>query len=187
MTFEIKRVEYIGSFPDYLKAQIPPYPQIAIAGRSNVGKSTLINKITNRKSIAKVSSTPGKTRLLNFFEINNKYLIVDLPGYGYAKVSKKERDTWKPMVEGFLTNSDKLRGLVLLIDGRRGFQKEEEDLLDFCNHIELKTAIVFTKCDKLNQSQKTKLKNSNQGCIFFSSITGIGKLELLKKVYRMFN
>lgn len=183
MSIKVNTVEYVGSFPDYAKAVIPPYPQIAIAGRSNVGKSSLINKITNRKSIAKVSSTPGKTRLLNFFVVNGKYIIIDLPGYGYAKVSKKERARWRPMVEGLLKGSDRLRGLIMLIDGRRGAQNEEVELLKFCDYLSINSFVVFTKVDKLKQSQRAKLRNTYKECLFFSAATGEGKQELLEYMF----
>jgi GTP-binding protein len=185
MSVKIQTVEYVGSFPGYGKAKIPPYPQVAVAGRSNVGKSSLINKITSRKSIARVSSTPGKTRMLNFFTINNRYLLVDLPGYGYAKVSRKERIGWRPMVESLLVESGRLRGLVLLVDGRRGMQDEEYELLDYCGHLGLETMLVFTKIDKLKQSERAALKNSYNNCLFFSAVTGEGKKELLNGIYEM--
>ncbi|MBD3170577.1 MAG: YihA family ribosome biogenesis GTP-binding protein [candidate division Zixibacteria bacterium] len=187
MSAEIKTIEFIGSFPDYQKAKIPPYPQVAIAGRSNVGKSSLINKVTGRKAIARVSSTPGKTRMLNFFSVNDRYLIIDLPGYGYAKVSKNERRNWQPMVEGLLTNSDKLKGLVLLADGRRGLQEEEIELMDFCEHYHVEGILIFTKIDKLKQSEKARLKNSFPGSIFFSAVTGQGKGELLGMLFDLWS
>ncbi|MBD3234489.1 MAG: YihA family ribosome biogenesis GTP-binding protein [candidate division Zixibacteria bacterium] len=181
----IKKVEFIGSFPDYSNAKIPHFPQIAFAGRSNVGKSSLINRLVGRKSIAKVSSTPGKTRLLNFFLINDRYLFVDLPGYGYAKASKRERNRWKPMVEAFLSGSDQLRGLIILVDGRRGIQPEEFELIEYAEHCQVTPAVVFTKADKLNQSQRAKIRNQYSNCLFFSSVTGEGKKELLNYVFEL--
>ena len=185
MSIKVKTVEYVGSFPDYQKAKLPHYPQIAIAGRSNVGKSSLINKIMGRKSIARVSSTPGKTRMLNFFAINDKYMIIDLPGYGYAKVAKEERSNWRPMVEGLLKGSPHIKGLLLLIDGRRGAEQEELELLEFCDYLNLYFAVVFTKADKLNQSQRAKLRNTYENCLFFSAVSGEGKKELLEYVFNI--
>ncbi len=186
MAFEIKNAEYLASYPDIKKAKLPPFPQVAFAGRSNVGKSSLINKLVGRKALAKVSSTPGKTRMLNFFLINNKYLWADLPGYGYAKVPKAMKQSWKAMVEGYLEGNDKLRGIVLLVDGRRGLQLEEKQLLDFCEYLGLNTVIVFTKADKLKQSERAKIRNKFPNCLFFSVLSGEGKRELLKIIGQLF-
>ena len=107
------------------------YPEIAFAGRSNVGKSSLINKILNRKKIAQVSKTPGKTKALNYFEINHKYYFVDLPGYGYAKVSKKERGSWGELIESYLVMSKNLKGIVHIIDCRRGIMDIDWALIEY--------------------------------------------------------
>ncbi len=120
--------EYVGSF--FKVEDIPKtgYPEIAFAGRSNVGKSTLINKILNRKKLAQVSKSPGKTRALNYFEIDHKYYFVDLPGFGYAKISKKDRERWGKLIESYFKTSKKLKGVIHIIDSRRGLLDSDRSL-----------------------------------------------------------
>ncbi len=132
----------------------PALPEIAFAGRSNVGKSSLINTLVNRKHLVKTSSTPGKTRLINFFEINSRICFVDLPGFGYAKVSASERKSWQPMVEKYLTSRPTLKGVALLIDIRRGPGREEFDLLDFLRHYAIPCIHVLTKADKFSKNKQ---------------------------------
>lgn len=134
--------------------QFPPgnSPQVAIAGRSNSGKSSFINTLARQK-IAKVSGTPGKTRLLNIFDVEKKFWLVDMPGYGYAARSHKERDQWEKMIENYLMQSENLRGLILLMDIRRDWSQEESMILDFCNAMDLKVVVGLTKADKLSRSQ----------------------------------
>ena len=136
--------------------QYPPaaLPEIAFAGRSNVGKSSLINTLVNRKHLVKTSSTPGKTRLLNFFLINNRVQFVDLPGFGYAKVSVSERESWRPMVGTYLTGRPTLKGVVLLFDLRREPGREERDLIDFLHHHHIPCIPVLTKADKFSRSRQ---------------------------------
>jgi len=110
-------------------------PEVAFVGRSNSGKSSLINTLVNRKGLAKTSSTPGRTRLVNFFRINNKLTFVDLPGYGYAKVPGSMKSEWQPMIEGYLTDRDNLKGVVLIMDIRRPPEEEEELLIEFLNSL----------------------------------------------------
>ena len=134
--------------------QFPPgkMPQVAIAGRSNSGKSSFINTLA-RSKVAKVSGTPGKTRLLNIFDVESKFWLVDMPGYGYAARSHGERQDWEKMIEEYLVNSENLRGLILLMDVRRKWSEEESMLLDFCNAHELGLVVGLTKADKLSRSK----------------------------------
>jgi GTP-binding protein len=134
-------------------AEIPPAesPEVALAGRSNVGKSTLINALTGRKKLARTSQTPGCTRGLIFYNIDDRSTLVDLPGYGWAKRSKAERSQWKRLVEHYLARREGLAGVLILIDVRRGPEQEELDLADFLDQHGLRTAWALTKCDKLKR------------------------------------
>ncbi|MED5579011.1 MAG: ribosome biogenesis GTP-binding protein YihA/YsxC [Nitrospinota bacterium] len=135
-------------------------PEIAFTGRSNVGKSSLINFVLGRKNLVKVSNTPGKTRLINFFDISanpSDFLLVDLPGYGYAKGPVKEKEQWQVMIEEFLENRKELLGIFLLIDSRRGIQEMDMNLLEWLVAYNLKACIIFTKIDKLKRSEQIKI------------------------------
>ena len=127
----------------------PGPPEVAIAGRSNVGKSSLLNRLVGRRGLARISATPGRTRQLNFFLIAADLVMVDLPGYGFAVGSEAERRAWGPLVETYLRERPTLTGVVLVVDVRRGTESEEEELLAYLGGIGLPTAIVATKLDKL--------------------------------------
>jgi len=179
--------QFVGSF--FALDQLPKdgLPQIAIAGRSNVGKSSLLNRILGRKKLAKVSSTPGRTRSLNFFLIDNRFYLVDLPGYGYAKASKTLREQWGQLVDAYFANSDKLIGLVLLLDCRREPSREDVELLEWLSNRSLPTMVAITKSDKLSRNrlnERIKIIEENLGApaIPFSSVSGLGKRELLASV-----
>ena len=135
-------------------------PELAIAGKSNVGKSSLINALVNRKNLAKISSTPGRTQLINFFLINGKLSLVDLPGYGYAKVPLHIRQTWKPMVESYLQTREDIRLVILIIDARRGASAEDLNLLDWLDYHRIPSLIVLTKTDKLSQIERAQQKKN---------------------------
>lgn len=145
------KVEYIKScvFPeDYPKTQLP---EVAFAGRSNAGKSSLINQISDAK-IANVSSTPGKTRLLSFFNVREKYILVDMPGYGYAKRSGDEQKSWENMVEVYIQKREQLKGLILVMDIRREWTEEEELLKMYLEKAGIPMAVALTKTDKISKS-----------------------------------
>lgn len=138
--------------PEQLVA--PPETQIAFAGRSNVGKSSLLNALGNRKNLAKVSSTPGKTRSVNFFLVKkHNFFLVDLPGYGYAKRSKAERDVWAELISQYLEQTEQLKLLLLLIDVRIPPQELDKNMLAFAHQVGLKVQPVLTKCDKMKQEE----------------------------------
>ena len=168
-------------------------PEIAFAGRSNVGKSSLINTLINRKNLVKTSATPGKTRLINFFSINEEFVFVDLPGYGYAKVSKQERALWGPMVEAYLAGRRNLKGVALLQDIRREPGEEEHDLVDFLHHIGLPFFLAFTKADKLSKNKQisrvkqvqTRLSLQKDDFVVFSAKTGQGKEAIWQHITLM--
>lgn len=180
--------EFTGSFFGLDQLPRDRKAQIAVAGRSNVGKSSLLNKLAGRRKIAKVSGTPGKTRSLNFFLVNNKFYVVDLPGYGYAKVSKKEHRSWGKLIEEYLGKCDDLIGLILLLDCRRDTSQKDMDLLDWLSNRGLPVLIVVTKTDKINRDKvNRKLKQIKKelgtGAVAFSTVTGVGKKTLTDSVF----
>ena len=138
--------------------QYPPlkYPEMAFAGRSNVGKSSLINTLVNRKRLVKTSSTPGRTQLINFFDINNRITFVDLPGYGYAKVPTAVRKKWGPMIETYLSGRRSLKGVVVIMDIRRIPRQEEHNLIAWLEHYSIARILVLTKTDKLSKTKQDK-------------------------------
>jgi GTP-binding protein len=165
-------------------------PEVAFAGRSNVGKSSLLNCLVRRKSFARVSRTPGRTREINFFRINNGFVLVDLPGYGYARISKEQKAAWKPLIEGYLRRTTQLRGIVLLLDIRREPSDDDRDMLDFLAEMEVPTLIALTKTDKLSKQAARQrateiaadLALDAEQVIPFSAHTGEGRVELLEAI-----
>src|SRR5215510_10288888 len=149
---KISSVEFVGAAAKPGSYPKLSHPEIAFAGRSNVGKSSLINRLLDRK-IARTSSTPGRTQQLNFFEINKKLIFVDLPGYGYAQVSKQDRQQWQRLIEDYLIKAPNLCGVVIIVDIRRGPEAEEAALCDFLTHHQRSFVLVATKCDKLKRGQ----------------------------------
>ena len=152
---QFQKAEFVASSGTF--SQIPPCNsmEIAFAGRSNVGKSTLINKIFQRKSLARVSAVPGKTATINFYRLD-PLTIVDLPGYGYAKVAKSEKERWSGLISGYLGADRDLRLILLLIDMRHAPSKDDLQMIDFLVESELPFLIVLTKADKLNKTERTK-------------------------------
>jgi GTP-binding protein len=136
--------------------QFPPenLPEIAVVGRSNVGKSSLINALVGQTGLARTSRTPGRTRLVNWFEIDAKFHLVDLPGYGYAEVSRDMRESWRPLIESYLTDRKTLAGVLLLIDVRRGVQDEELDFVPWLEARETPIVVALTKSDKLAKNKR---------------------------------
>jgi GTP-binding protein len=161
-------------------------PEVAFAGRSNVGKSSLLNRLIHRKKFARVSNTPGRTREVNFFKVNNEFVLVDLPGYGYARVSKERRAEWRPLIESYLRNSPQLRGIVHLLDSRHDPTEDDRQMLEFLSEIEIPTVIVLTKIDKLRPAERktriteisTQLGLDEEQVIVFSAVTGEGRNDL---------
>jgi GTP-binding protein len=133
-------------------------PQVAFAGRSNVGKSSLINAVLNRKSLVKTSATPGKTQLINFFLINGAFYCVDLPGYGYAKTPRDVQDSWAPMIEGYLRDSPQIRTVVVLLDVRRDPDERDARLIAWLSHYRIPSLVVLTKADKVTRQQAMKVQ-----------------------------
>ena len=190
---EIKQAEFTtsavkpGQYPEDGRVEI------AFVGRSNVGKSSLINTVTNRRKLVKVSQTPGKTRLINFFIINNQFYFVDLPGYGYAKVSKSEQAKWGGMMEQYLINRPQLKKVALLVDCRHKPTGDDVMMYEWIKHYGYQVIVVATKKDKLNKSElqrsakgiKETLKlNPEDNLVFFSSLKKEGKEELLNEMFK---
>lgn len=166
------------------------FPEVAFAGKSNVGKSSLINALLNRKNLAKTSSSPGRTQSINFFRVNGKISFVDLPGYGYARVPLALRRAWKPMVESYLQIRKELRLVVVILDARREVSPEDLDLMDWLDHHRIPFLLVLTKADKLSALDRARKKRilrenplfAGMDVLFFSALTGEGKVELWKKI-----
>lgn len=166
------------------------YPEVAFAGRSNVGKSSLLNALVRRKAFARVSKTPGRTREINFFAVNGLFVLADLPGYGYAKISKTRQAEWRPLIEGFLKKSPRMRGVVQLLDIRRDPSDDDKQMLDMLADLELPTLICVTKIDKLSKGAVAarvkelagSLALDPEQIIPFSAVTGEGRDELAEAV-----
>ncbi|WP_100011970.1 ribosome biogenesis GTP-binding protein YihA/YsxC [Lentibacillus sediminis] len=161
-------------------------PEIALAGRSNVGKSSFINKLINRKNLARTSSKPGKTQTLNFYRLNDRFYFVDVPGYGYAKVSKKEREKWGRMMETYFEERDTLKAVVLITDVRHEPTVADVQMYDFLKYYELPVLVVATKLDKvpknkrashLKRTRETLEMEPEDNLLPFSAETGDGKEE----------
>lgn len=163
------------------------FPEVALAGRSNVGKSSLINKMVNRKALARTSSTPGKTRTINFYNVNDMIYFVDLPGYGYAKVSKEEKAKWGNIIEEYLNERENLRLAILLVDSRHEPTKDDVMMFQWIKATKKRVVVVATKTDKLTKNQlsknmyvikKTLSMKEDDRLVFFSAQTGAGRDEL---------
>jgi len=151
----IKKASFIISNTDFRKCPSPDKPEFAFIGRSNVGKSSLINMLTNNKNLAKISGTPGKTQLINHFGIDDKWYMVDLPGYGFAKVSKTLKAEWDKMIREYLTLRENLVAIFILVDSRLDPQKIDLEFILWCAEQEVPFALIFTKADKQSHSKTT--------------------------------
>jgi GTP-binding protein len=168
----------------------PLFSEIAFAGRSNVGKSSLINALLNRKSLVKTSRTPGRTQLINFFMINDSFYLVDLPGYGYAKVPPKIKREWGPMVESYFSNRHNLDAVVLAMDIRRTPKEEEKNLLKLFDYLNLQKILILTKSDKLSKNKQIQQQSVYAKSLFvdesqlflFSAKSLQGKEHIMKKI-----
>ncbi len=189
---EIKQSDFVISAVTSGQYPKDGFPEVAFVGKSNVGKSSLINTITNRKKLAKVSATPGKTRLVNFFLINKVVFFVDLPGYGYAKISKSQQQSWGNMIESYLKGRETLKKFVLLVDSRH--KPTDDDILmnNWIRHYGIECIIVSTKIDKLTKNEIFKsdklirdtLKlSSDEKILHFSSLKRTGKEELIDTIF----
>jgi GTP-binding protein len=190
----IRRLEFLGGMAD-ANGWRPDakLPEVAFAGRSNVGKSSLINALVHRRKLARVSNTPGRTREINFFSVNDAFVLADLPGYGYARVSKEKRAAWRPLIEGYLQGSPTLRGVVQLLDARRTPSDDDLQMLEFLAHVATPSIIVATKVDKLTKAQRTTRIDelareagvTVDQVIPFSAVTGEGRDELAEAIVEL--
>ena len=187
---KIKSAKFITSATKPYQYTTADLSEIAFAGRCNVGKSSLINTLVNHKHLVKTSSTPGRTQLINFFNINDAMGFVDLPGYGYAKVPVSVRKKWGPMIETFLSQRESLKGIVVIMDVRRTPGTEEIDLLRWLAYYNIASILVITKADKLSRNKQTKQVNTiiqalgvaKDEIILFSAKTRLGKDAVWKAI-----
>lgn len=189
---KIRTVEFRISVasPDQERPQ--DLPQIAFSGRSNVGKSSLINTLLRRtrKKIAHVSGQPGKTQTLNFYVVNDEFYLVDLPGFGYAKVPKTVRDQWRPLIERYLKEEEKLLGVVHLVDVRHSPSQDDRQMIEFLAELGIPTLVVLTKVDKLTKTMRgvrvpavaEELQLDPEQVLPFSSKTGEGRDDLVESI-----
>lgn len=168
-------------------------PEIAFGGRSNVGKSSLINSLAQRKKLVKISGTPGHTQLVNFFNINDAMCLVDLPGYGYAKAPIAEKEAWGRMVEGYLFERENLRGIVVIMDLRRGPEDDDMMLVKAAPNLGIQPILVFTKADKYSRAQRKRrrdeiakeLGEEADALMLYSSKDGLGREDLWRRLTQL--
>ena len=189
----IRSVEFLGSVVALDQPLPSRLPQVAVAGRSNVGKSFLINRLLGRprRKVARVSAQPGKTQALNFYEVNRTFLLVDLPGMGYAKAPKAVRDSWRRLVRGYLAESEELRGVVYLVDSRHPPTAGDLEFVEYLAQTGTPTLIALTKVDKLKPRERARgiapatldrLGVSSEQVVSTSAKTGEGAEELLDAI-----
>lgn len=187
---KINKSEFVKSATKPSQFPPPDRPEIAFGGRSNVGKSSLINSLLNRTRLVKTSKTPGATQLVNFFNINDTLYLVDLPGYGYAKVPISLRDAWGPMVETYLGSRPNLRAIVILMDIRRGPMPDDMKMIEACPHFGIQPILVFTKADKFGKNARMErrrkiaeeLRTPPGELILYSSTKNFGQDELWDRI-----
>jgi len=192
----IRSLEFIGPMAS-ADGWRPPseLPEVAFAGRSNVGKSSLLNRLVRRKAFARVSNTPGRTREINFFKVNDRFVLADLPGYGYAKIAKSRKAEWVPLIEGYLRGSPALRGVVQLLDVRHDPSADDLQMLDFLAELGAPTVVVLTKIDKLRPREilervhaiASSLQLADEQVIPFSAQTNVGRDELAAAIVDLIN
>ena len=186
---EIKSAKFITSATNISTINLDDYNQIAFVGRSTVGKSSLINMLTQNSKLCKTSATPGRTRLINYFLINNNIYFVDLPGYGFAKASKSEVANWQSMIEPYLINNSNLKCVCMLVDIRIEPTDQDKQMLKFLNYYQIPFIIIATKCDKFGKSkikpQIQKIANylgvGSSNVFPSSSDNGLGRIDILNK------
>jgi GTP-binding protein len=191
---KILTAEFVVSAPGPKQFPLDSRPQIAFAGRSNVGKSSIINSLLHRKNLVKTSQTPGKTQLINFFIINGSFYFVDLPGYGYAHVPRAVTDAWAPMIEGYLEGSSSLSAVVVLLDIRRTPDERDIRLLEWLRQYDIPVVYALTKTDKLNRQETEKARRTISAglglsgpLLLTSAKSGLGMKELWGEIVKRIN
>ena len=187
---KIKKVKLYKSVYEPKELPQTPFNEVAFVGRSNVGKSSLLNTLANNIKLAKVSSQPGKTRSINFYLVNDKFFLVDLPGYGFAKVPFSEQKRWRELIEGYLTGRDRLKGVFLLVDSKVGPTEKDLQMKEWLDFYQIPYVVVATKVDKLKSSQRRNLekrirealKDKELKVIPFSAKSREGREQLLKEI-----
>lgn len=174
-------ISTLSEFPKVKSARGEILPDVVLAGKSNVGKSSLINHLFRQK-IARTSATPGKTQLINFFQIDDLFLLVDLPGYGFAKASKEKVREWSEAIDGYLNKRTTIGLILLLVDSRREFASEDVDLFDWAQEKRIPLLVIFTKTDKLKASEKEILVKKHPGALFYSIKDSKARLILESKI-----
>jgi len=193
----MSKIEFIKSVSVLDQLPKTKLPEVALAGRSNVGKSSFINTLFNRKGLAKTSSTPGKTRTLNYYLVDNKFYIVDLPGFGYAKVSKSERDYWEKVLIKYFQNNENISRVIHFIDSRHKPTQLDIVLNQFLTELDIPYIVLLNKVDKLKQSELAKAKKEikeffpelsmGDNLFLFSSVKGTGKKELINFLFNSYS
>ncbi len=184
----IKKAQFITSLDAFRDYPGIGRPEIAMVGKSNVGKSSMINRLTNNGKLARTSAEPGKTRLINLFNLNDEIVLVDLPGYGFAKVSRGEKQRWAGMIEGYLAQSKNLKRVLMLVDMRHQPTNDDIDMVNYLRHYGIPFTVAATKADKLSRAEKNRsipvicrtLAVQPWEVIPFSSEDGTGREKLLK-------
>ncbi len=189
----VKSTEFIKSATKPSHYPESDLPEIAFAGRSNVGKSSLINVLVNRKNLVRTSSTPGRTQLINFFNVNNRFTLVDLPGYGFAKVPLAVKKEWGPMMEAYFATRENLKGVVLILDIRRTPTPDDRQMLQWLRAYGIHAVLVVTKCDKVTRNERARqagviaraLDVTKDDLCFFSALSRDGKDEVWERIERL--
>lgn len=175
----------LTEFPNLKDPKGKLLPEIALAGRSNVGKSSLINHLLGQKKLAKTSATPGKTQLLNFFLIDDKFLLVDLPGYGFAKAPPEEVEKWSRAIDSYINHRPTLKLILLLIDSRRGIQEDDRTMIEWSEAKKIPLLVIFTKTDKLSRSELDALLRKETQAIPYSVMNSNSRHLLEKRIHQI--
>ncbi len=190
MTLQVHTAEFVTSAVNPEDYPAPDRPEIAFGGRSNVGKSSLINTLLHRKKLVRTSKKPGRTQTVNFFNVNDDMYFVDLPGYGYADVPDDVKDSWGPMIEGYLGSRPNLKAMVVVMDLRRGVEEDDFELIMAAPHFQIQPILVFTKADKFGKNERLQrrrelakdIETDPGQLILFSSTQDMGRKKLWKRL-----